>query len=248
MPYGQAIGGALGSIAGSFIPIPGVGTALGGAIGSGLGSLGDYYYSQRNQQGQPGQQGQPDQQNGSFLWGNPSGYQTVNPYLDWQQKLMQQMGQNGLSQLMNPYQGFGNIENQAMNQFNQQIVPGLAERCTGGTGGAISSPAFASQVGGAGADMMTNLAAMRENYGFQNRSQGMQMLNMGLAPQQQYLQTPEQQGILGPMLNAALPHIGNAGMQALGGYMNAKPGEGFQGAKRNVANYFSAAGTQPQGV
>ncbi|MBD5167114.1 MAG: hypothetical protein HDT12_04980 [Helicobacter sp.] len=38
-PYGQVALGALGAIAGSFIPIPGVGTLIGGAIGVAAGSI-----------------------------------------------------------------------------------------------------------------------------------------------------------------------------------------------------------------
>ena len=62
-PWGQ-IGGAVGAIAGSFIPIPGVGTAIGTAIGAGLGGMagggmspmqgGEYAYQGTPSMGSPG--------------------------------------------------------------------------------------------------------------------------------------------------------------------------------------------------
>lgn len=52
-----------------------------------------------------------------------------------------------------------------MTQFNEQIVPGIAERFAGAgaQGGALSSSGFGQALGGAGAQLQSNLAGMKEN-------------------------------------------------------------------------------------
>ena len=48
-----------------------------------------------------------------------------------------------------------------MRQFNEQIVPGIAERFSGLGSGAQSSSAFQQALGGAGADLSERLGALR---------------------------------------------------------------------------------------
>lgn len=164
------------------------------------------------------------------------------------QFLMQQ-GQQGLQnlpQMGDPYAGFAPLAQQARTQFMQQIVPSLSERFTGFTGGALSSPAFASQLGQAGAGLEQNLAALQAQYGLQNRaqmsqeraqqqSQLMQMLGMGLQPQFQNIVTEAQPG-LGQEI---IPAIGRAGMSALGGLAAGGPaGAGISGFASLLMNLF----------
>jgi hypothetical protein len=74
------------------------------------------------------------------------------------QQMMQQYYEQQIQQPINvPYQA---QQQQMMNQFNQQTVPGLAERFSG-MGGQRSN-AFGQQLGAGGADLMQNLEALRE--------------------------------------------------------------------------------------
>jgi len=121
-------------------------------------------------------------------------------------------GQNtGLDQLMN--MGLQNmdmkgVEDYAMNKFRSEVVPSLAERFSGmGSGGAQGSSAFGAQLGGAGADLMGQLAAMRPQV-------GMQQLQMGMQPRFESIFEPKSPG--------KMQQMGAGLMQAgIGGFMPA---------------------------
>jgi hypothetical protein len=100
-------------------------------------------------------------------------------------------GQDALSQLLS--QGmqnadFGGMENRARNMFQTQTMPSIAERFTsmGGEGGQRSS-AFAPAAMGAGADLESQLAALKGRF-------GMQQLGMGLTPQFENIFIPKSPG------------------------------------------------------
>lgn len=66
---------------------------------------------------------------------------------------------------------YKNFEKPYMQQFEQQIVPGLAERFAGfggGMGGGLSSSGFGQAIGAAGGNLMTNLAQMKSQMGRQS--------------------------------------------------------------------------------
>lgn len=93
-------------------------------------------------------------------------------------------GQMGQQQIQNPYQGFQPIAQKAQSMFQQQTLPGLAERFTSmGSGGALSSPAYQSQKYGAGQNLSESLAAMMSQYGLQQQGLGQSLLGMGQRPQ-----------------------------------------------------------------
>ena len=151
---GAGSGGALGSI------FPGIGTAIGaglGGIGGGLAGL--------------------------FGGGESSGVEQTQNFTPEQQSILQFLLQQGQQGLQNPYEGFEPIAQQAQSQFNQQTVPSLAERFAGMGHNALSSGAFASQLGQAGAGLQENLAALQSQYGMQNRQNALQQLQLGLRPQ-----------------------------------------------------------------
>lgn len=116
---------------------------------------------------------------------------------------LQQLLSGGLEQVQNPYQGFGDIENYANQQFKQQTVPSLAERFTAMSGGALSSPNFASQLGQAGAGLSGQLAALRAQYGQQQQRSGLGQLGLGLQPNQTQNQ--------GGFMQSLLPLLARAG-------------------------------------
>jgi len=75
--------------------------------------------------------------------------------------------QNYLQQIQQPINnGFGQRQQQLMNQFNQQIIPGLQEQFAGA--GGLRSSAFGNQLGAAGNNLATNLGALGEENAFQN--------------------------------------------------------------------------------
>lgn len=102
----------------------------------------------------------------------------------------------------------------AMRQFEEEIVPGIAERFTGTLGpGAQRSSAFGQQLGQAGAGLAERLAAQRAGLGMQALG-GMQALTapgLGQMTDQAYI--PRQAGIFEQML----PIAGQLGTQFLGG-------------------------------
>lgn len=114
-------------------------------------------------------------------------YTRQSLYSDEQNNRSNAVGNQGLKQLQNPYEGFEPIAQQARNQFYQQTIPSLSERFTsmGSYGGsnALSSPSFQQTLGSAGADMNTDLAAMQAQYGQQNQQNALQMLQFGGQPQ-----------------------------------------------------------------
>lgn len=141
---------------------------------------------------------------GSLFGGQNKPETTQLPnYAPWQEAMARQAGQRGMAgieglpaQYQQLMQGlnFDPIEQNAMRGFQQNVVPGLAERFSSmGTGGSQGSSAFAQQLGGAGSDLMSQLAALRAQYGLQRGQLGGQLLgnlgnlyggqaNMGMSP------------------------------------------------------------------
>jgi hypothetical protein len=176
--------------------------------------------------------------------GTPGGIVSKNMYNPAQQAALKtiltkglgsfnQMGMNQ-PQGFNPsqqdiYQGFAPIEQQARTGFAQQTVPSLAERFSSMGNNALSSPSFASQLGQAGSGMEQGLAALRSQYGMQNRQQLgneyfrnqalgsdwqnriMQILGMGLGQQGQQYAVPGQ-----PAQPGFLQSLGGGLGQAVG--------------------------------
>ena len=119
------------------------------------------------------------------------------------------------------------FEAPAMRQFNEQIVPGIAERFSGMGEGGQQSSAFGQQLGAAGAGLSENLAMQRANMQQQGLQQLMQMLGLGMQSQFQYQQIPGQEGFMQPFaqgVGSALP----------GAVMGGAPG-----AAKGVADWAS---------
>ena len=159
---------ALKGLAGGALSGAAVGSAaspLGSLLGAGVGALGG------------GLTGGFDQS------GNQGGIQQAQNYTPQQQNILQFLQQQGQQGLQNPYQGFAPIAQQARNQFNQQTVPGLAQRFASMGQNSLSSPSFASQLGQSGAGLEEALAALQSQYGQQYQQNALQQLALGLSPQ-----------------------------------------------------------------
>lgn len=106
---------------------------------------------------------------------------------------------------------YAKFEKPYMTQFNQEIIPALAERFAGMD--AQSSSAFGQALGGAGAGLMENLAALREGLRSQALSQLQGMSGIGLQQQFENYYQPAQAS---PMATI-MPAIGKIIGAGLGG-------------------------------
>lgn len=175
-----ALGGA-GAGAGIGSAIPGIGTAIGAGIGGLGGGLA-----------------------GLFGGGEKGGVKqapTVNPQQDNILKFLLQQGQQGLQ---NPYAGFNPLAQQARTQFSQQTIPSIAERFTSMGNASLSSPAFASQLGQAGAGLEEALAALQSQYGMKNQQNALSLLALGLSPSFQNFYQGSQPGFGENLLSGTL--------------------------------------------
>lgn len=139
----------------------------------------------------------------------------------------------GSNWLMKILQGgpdaFKEFEAPFMRHFQEQTVPGLAERFAGA--GGLSSSGFQQALGGAGAGLSENLAALRS--GLQGQA-SQQALQYAQQPIQNALQAgqlgigqstkafaPKQQGVWQQIMNALAGGAGSAlGMGLTGGFGN----------------------------
>lgn len=134
-----------------------------------------------------------------------------------QQQLGNWAGLQGQQQIQNPYQGFDPIAQRATSQFNQQTVPGLAERFTSmgsSGGGALSSPAFASQLGESGAGLSEALAALQAQYGLQQQGLGQSLLGLGQQQQFENYYQPGGHSFLSSLFGGLSGGLGQLGLGA----------------------------------
>ncbi len=124
---------------------------------------------------------------GKALFGKSDKLKKFEQFSPEQQKLFQNFigmltqqggGIGGAFNVLNQYldpesEAYKNMEAPYMQQFNEQIIPQLAERFAGaggGMGGALSSSGFGQALGAAGSQLQTNLAAMKT--GLQRQAAG----------------------------------------------------------------------------
>jgi len=144
----------------------------------------------------------------NFFLGTQGQFNQQPRFNPMQNNSMAQLLQMGQQNQMNPYQGFAPIAQQARSQFNNQTVPSIAERFTSmGSGGALSSPAFASQLGQAGSGLEEAIAALMAQFGQRQQQFGLQQSGQGLQQQNEMSYQPGQMGFmqslseqLGPLL------------------------------------------------
>lgn len=106
----------------------------------------------------------------------------------------------------------------AIRQFEEEVVPGIAERFSGMGAGAQGSSAFGQQLGAAGAGLAERLSAQRAGLQSQALSQLSQLLGLGIGTKAfQPLQIPGQEGGLGKLLGGVGQGLGMAGGAMLPG-------------------------------
>lgn len=137
---------------------------------------------------------------------------TLNPQ---QQQAQMQALQMALQGLQNPYQGFEPIGEQARTQFETQTIPGLAERFTSMGSGAQRSSAFQGALGAAGSQFEQGLAALKSQYGMQNRELSGRLLNQGLQPSFENVFTPGRHTPFSSIFGGGASGLGLLGMGGL---------------------------------
>ena len=139
-----------------------------------------------------------------------------------QYKLAHGEGVDYLQQLFNP-QSYERLEKPAMRQFQEQIVPGIAERFSAMGSGSKGSSAMRNELGRAGVDLATNLASLRQQgmMGALPQALGLQQFpiqaQLGLFGQGvgTNLAGVPYQGMLGPLLQGLGQAGGTAAAMAL---------------------------------
>jgi len=141
-----------------------------------------------------------------FLTGTPERLTNVPLYGPQQQQVQNQLLQGSMAGLGSLQPSFEPIRQQALGTFQEQIVPTLAERFTslGGSGSRLSSPAFASQIGQAGAGLSRDLAAQEQGFNQQQQEFLRSLLGMGLQRQYEPIYEPQQPGFLQQFLLGGL--------------------------------------------
>ena len=149
--------------------------------------------------------------------------------IDLQRQLMDPSSQ-AVQQFAQPY----------MNEFNQQTIPGLAERFAGmgAMGGGLSSSGFGQSLGAAGGNLQAMLAQLKAGLGQQAAQSLMgqygNMSSQAMSAQPfAYHQQQQSPGILGGMLSgfagAGFPGIGSI----FGGGKNSYQGPSYSSIQSN---------------
>jgi hypothetical protein len=136
----------------------------------------------------------------SFFGGSKGRVIQAPLYNPQQQGALQQLLSQGMQNA-----DFGNIEGRARSMFQTSTVPSLAERFTNMGQGAQRSSAFAGMLGQSGADLESQLAQLRSEY-------GMQQTQMGLRPWHENIYQQGQPGFLHTLLQSLM----NGGSQVAG--------------------------------
>jgi len=176
-----------------------------------------------------------------FLFGQPGSINATPTVTPQQQQLLDLI----LGSSMGPLQqGFSNLsgilsgdkqafEAPAMRQFQQEIVPNIAETFAGLGEGSQGSSAFAQTLGRSGADLAENLASKRADLQSNALEQLLGLTKTGLQPQFTPMQIPGQEGALQGIFKG-LGSIGGFGASQFlgGGISNLLQGLKFFGGKR----------------
>jgi len=164
----------------------------------------------------------------NFLWGNEAKMKQLPNYSPGQNKSLNQLlanllnlgGAGGgyqqsisyLQDLLNPdSEAYDKIAAPYMQQFEQQTLPGIAERYAGA--GALSSSGFGQALGAAGADLQTQLASMKQGM-MGKAAEGLmgqynQLTGQGLSAQPfSYMEKQASPGAIIPLLSAFLKSYG----------------------------------------
>lgn len=204
-----ALGGAgTGAKLGSMIA-PGVGTAIGAGLGGLVGGIGGYF-------------GSKGKSKGGGLLNTPESLSEFNRFTPEQQNLISQLmgsltGEAPTGGLLGSLLGGDALTAPYMRQFQEETIPGFAERFAGLGAGAQSSSAFQQALGKAGEGLSEKLAALQAQ-----TQQGLlsPILSSVLAPQMDRYFQPSGPSAFSQGLGQGLGGLGQGVGQALPGILS----------------------------
>jgi hypothetical protein len=126
---------------------------------------------------------------GEFFMGAPEKEMRFQRFGEGQQDILGQLLQQGFGEVS----GTG-IEDLARKRFQEETIPGIAERFTSMGAGGQRSSAFQGALGRAGSDLESQLAALKQQG-------GMQKLGLGLQPQFESAYRPPGTGALHSLIS-----------------------------------------------
>ena len=161
----------------------------------------------------------------------PEHVQRINPlrseqeglYQQWQQA-MQGPGAGGATGDAADYyrslmsgEGAADFEAPLQRQFQEDIMPGIAERFAGMGSGALSSSGFQQQASRAGTDLAERLGSIRAGLRMQG-AQGLQgMAQQGMQPVDEMMLRPREGSFFEKFAGAMAPAVGAGAGMAIGG-------------------------------
>lgn len=140
-------------------------------------------------------------------------------------------------------------EKPMMRQFNEQVVPGMAERFSGSGMGSRNSSAFQNQMGQAGQRLSEGLGAQRAQLKQGAMNQILQMLGISQDPSQENMFVAGQEGMGSSLfqgLGQGLAQAGGASM--FGGMPGLNFGGGSGSGGRGMQNGYSRKTYDPSGL
>lgn len=167
-----------------------------------------------------------------------------SPYAQNQRQMMNQAGQMGLQGLLGGQMpggmSFEPIKQAYEQNYRQNVIPSMAERFAslGGEGAAGSSGFKASMIG-AENQLQTQLAGMQSQYQQQMLPMLMQLLGIGLQPQEEQEFLPGQSGILENFGGEFMRGLGSA----IPGFVQ---GGGFGELASGIKGLFGGGTQRPQ--
>lgn len=125
------------------------------------------------------------------------------------------MGFDFINQILSgDEEAFKDFEAPIKRQFEQEVVPGIAERFAGmGSGGAQNSSAMMQTMGRAGSELSQNLAQLRSGLKMGALQQLQGLMGLGQQKSVENVYDPGAYGVVGGMLQGAGEGAGKAGMQ-----------------------------------
>lgn len=154
--------------------------------------------------------------------------QVLNQLLGGVQQQIPQQLQFLQSILGQSPEAMGRFEAPALRQFEEEILPSIAERFTGQFGeGSQRSSAFGQVLGQAGAGLAENLQAQRSGLSFDALRNLQSLLGTGLTPQFEQAYSPPQKGFLSSLATGAGGVAGTALAGPLGGFLGSGLGSLF---------------------
>lgn len=155
-----------------------------------------------------------------------------------------QAGALAMQGLQNPYEGFEPIANKAREEFETYGIPSIANRFTAMPGGQRSS-AFQGALGQARAGLDSNLAALRSQYGLQNRQLSGNLLSQALTPDFDTRFSQHEPGFLENALGGLAGPFAKYGANELGMYMGAYDQPKNKGQGNQAAGSFGGQDIGP---